>query len=67
MVLPPMVRAVVIAADSDGPGRRAAHRAARRWLAEGRAVRIALPDLPGQDFNDVLLARLHGAAEAAHA
>jgi putative DNA primase/helicase len=67
MVLPPTVRAVVVAADSDGPGRRAAHRAARRWQAEGRAVRIATPDQPGQDFNDVLLARLHGAAEAAHA
>ena len=64
MVLPPGVRSVVIAADPDGPGRRAAAKAARRWMAEGRQVSIATPDGPG-DFNDVLLARL--AAEAAHA
>ena len=67
MVLPPGVRSVVIAADSDGPGRRAATRAARRWMAEGRVVRIAMPDIPGTDFNDVLLARLKAGAEAAHA
>jgi len=64
MVLPPGVRSVVIAADPDGPGRRAAAKAARRWMAEGRRVSIATPDGPG-DFNDVLLARL--AAGAAHA
>ncbi len=64
MVLPPGVRSVVIAADPDGPGRRAAAKAARRWMAEGRQVSIATPDGPG-DFNDVLLARL--AAGAAHA
>jgi len=64
MVLPPGVRSVVIAADPDGPGRRAAAKAARRWTAEGRRVRVALPDGPG-DFNDILLARL-ATAEAAH-
>lgn len=65
MVLPPMVRAVVIAADNDGPGQRAAALAARRWMAEGRTVRIATPDGPGQDFNNVLQARLmEGAAYA---
>lgn len=56
MVLPRSVRSVVIAADPDGPGRRAAAKAARRWMAEGRYVRVALPDGPG-DFNDLLLAR----------
>lgn len=65
LVLPPMVRAVVIAADNDAPGQRAAALAAQRWMAEGRAVRVATPDGPGQDFNDVLQARL--AAGAAHA
>ena len=39
-------------------GARAADAAARRWLAEGRRVRVATPDLPGQDFNDLLLARM---------
>ena len=59
MVLPPTVKTVVIAADHDGPGRRAAHGAAARWKAEGRAVRIATPDRTGADFNDLLRERLH--------
>jgi hypothetical protein len=57
LVLPPEVRAVVIAADHDPPGERAAQAAAARWIAEGRKVRIAKPDKPGADFNDVLRAR----------
>lgn len=69
LVLPLEVRSVVIAADHDPPngngqrpGPDAADAAARRWRAEGRVVRVATPDLPGSDFNDVLRAR-----EAAHA
>ena len=58
LVLPPMVRAVVIAADADPPGQRAADQAARRWQAEGRSVRICTPDQADQDFNDVLAVRL---------
>lgn len=64
LVLPPEVRAVVIAADNDPPNERgirpgtdAATAAAVRWQAEGRRVRIATPDLSGSDFNDVLHAR----------
>ncbi len=53
--LPPEVRSVVIAADADGAGCRAAQDAAARWRREGRRVRIATPDTPGCDFNDVLL------------
>ena len=52
--LPPEVRSIVIAADADLPGRTAATNAAARWEAEGRTVRIALPDHPGSDFNDLL-------------
>jgi putative DNA primase/helicase len=55
MQLPPEVRSVVIAADADGPGRKAAQDAAARWRAEGRRVRIATPDTPGADFNDILM------------
>ncbi len=60
LVLPRMVRTVVVAADHDasGTGQRAASHAARRWRLEGRVVRIATPDAVGQDFNDVLQARL---------
>jgi hypothetical protein len=57
-VLPPEVRAVVIAVDHDrqGQGQRAAREAWHRWTAEGRVVRTATPDDIG-DFNDLLLAR----------
>ena len=55
MQLPPEVRSVVIAADGDGPGKRAAQMAAARWRAEGRRVRIATPDVAGADFNDILV------------
>ena len=64
---PDAVRTVTIAADADRAGQRAAAKAARRWRAEGRSVHIATPDVPGQDFNDVLLARLRDAAEVEHA
>lgn len=57
LILPKRTRLVTIAADHDGPGRRAAAGAARRWKAEGRTVRIVQPDAPGADFNDVLKAR----------
>lgn len=61
LALPPEVREVTIAADNDAPGRRAAKAAAARWRAEGRAVRVAIPDKPGADFNDVLRERVpHG-------
>ena len=60
LVLPAELRRVVIAADADPPGERAAQTAALRWQREGQAVRIARPDKPGCDFNDVLRSRDHG-------
>ncbi len=54
LVLPSLVRSVLIAADADGPGRRAADEAARRWQHEGRRVRVATPNCSGLDFNDLL-------------
>jgi putative DNA primase/helicase len=50
--LPSSVQEVVIAADPDPVGLKAAHAAARRWHAEGRRVRIAKPT-EGLDFNDL--------------
>lgn len=52
LVLPPEVREVVIAADPDEQGLKAARQAATRWHAEGRKVRIAKPP-QGLDFNDL--------------
>ena len=65
LVLPAEARAVVIAADPDPPGERAARAGAARWQAEGRRVRIARPNRPGVDFNDLLRSRV-GAAEVSH-
>ena len=61
LVLPPEVRSVLIAADPDEPGQRAAWSAWRRWGAEGRRVRVATPP-DSEDFNDLL--RRRGVARA---
>lgn len=52
--LPDAVRSVLIAADFDLAGLGGAEALARRLLAEGRCVRVAVPDEPGRDFNDML-------------
>lgn len=54
--LPSDVRQVTILADGDDPGEAAAQEAARRWMDQGRRVRIARPG-KGLDFNDLLLGR----------
>lgn len=59
MELPSEVRRVVIAADPDMPGQRAADGAARRWAAEGRGVRIVTPD-NNMDFAELHAARVAG-------
>jgi putative DNA primase/helicase len=69
LVLPPEARRVIIAADNDasGAGQNAARRAATRFAREGRSVRIALPPIPGTDFNDLLLQRGPAAGAARYA
>lgn len=52
--LPRDIHHVLILADGDAPGERAALKAAAHWISEGRLVRIAKPP-KGSDFNDVLL------------
>lgn len=56
LVLPPLPLAseVLIGADHDPPGLKAAEAAAGIWTAEGRVVKIMRPDWPGHDWNDVL-------------
>ena len=49
----PLARSVIILADHDAAGIAAAKKAAARWYAEGRRVKIAMPPTPGADFNDV--------------
>jgi hypothetical protein len=54
--LPAKVHEVTVLADGDDPGEAAAQEATRRWIAQGRGVRIARPG-NGLDFNDLLLGR----------
>ena len=53
--LPDGIRRITILADADdnGKGEAAARDAGRRWLREGRVVKIARPP-PNKDFNNVL-------------
>ncbi len=62
--LPNEVHEVVILADGDDPGEKAALDSGRRWEREGRRVRIARPPR-GLDFNDVLLGRVPRLEESA--
>ncbi|MFZ0680769.1 toprim domain-containing protein [Candidatus Binatus sp.] len=52
--LPNVAREIIIAADGDRPGERAAKQAAYRFVREGRHVRIANAER-GRDFNDYLM------------
>lgn len=54
VTLPDEVREVVICADHDPPGLRAAQTTAERLLSSGRSVKIAIPPQAGHDFNDLL-------------
>jgi putative DNA primase/helicase len=54
LALPAEVRRVVIAADHDPPGIKAARAAAARWRQEGRSVRVAMSDRAGADFADMV-------------
>jgi hypothetical protein len=59
IALPGDMSPVWIIADHDasGTGERAANALMERLRDEGRRVRIATPDVPGSDFNDLLIAR----------
>jgi len=52
--IPEHVKEVIVLADGDLPGEEAAQYAARRWVHQGRRVRIAMAP-KGKDFNDLLL------------
>jgi putative DNA primase/helicase len=58
-ILPPeQPREIILAADPEPTGQREAWTAASRWRALGRRVRVATPDDPTSDFNDLLTRRL---------
>jgi len=66
LILPPEAAKVLICADNDanGTGQLAASDAAKRFLREGRRVRIAKPPTSGTDFNDLLCVADLGDEEA---
>lgn len=55
MQLPAVTRSVIIGADNDEAGKRAAHAAAEAFAASGRRVRIMRPDAAFKDFNAQLI------------
>jgi len=57
LTLPASIREIIVAADHDGPGLKAAKAALARWRGEGRVVKIARPQTPGADFNDLWRSR----------
>jgi len=54
VIVPDEVNEVIICADGDEAGEKAANDVAQRFLREGRMVRIARPPA-GMDFNDLLV------------
>ncbi len=59
IILPDAVREVLICADHDPPGLKAARAAAERLTRLGKQVKIAIPPQVGTDFNDMLKAASH--------
>lgn len=59
MVIPEQVRSLVIAADNDSAGERAAYQAADAMAVLGRRVRIMRPSSGFKDFNDELCGVRH--------
>jgi phage/plasmid primase-like uncharacterized protein len=55
LILPPLpfAQTIIIAADPDKAGVKAAYLSARKWADEGRLVKIAVPPST-KDFNDIL-------------
>ena len=54
ITFPDDVTEVVILADNDEPGRKAARKAAQRFLAAGKMVLIAYPPDGAKDFNELV-------------
>ena len=57
------VERLIVLADNDAnnAGQIAAEACKRRWLEAGRRVALLMPDRPGTDFNDIVLANLERA------
>ena len=58
------VERLILLADNDlnNAGQIAAEACKQRWLEAGRRVALLMPDRPGTDFNDIVLANLERAS-----
>jgi putative DNA primase/helicase len=56
---------ILVDNDESGTGQRAATACRDRWVAAGKRVRLVMPDTPGQDINDLLLAELGSSTQHA--
>lgn len=63
--LPETIKEVLLCPDNDPAGIRAAHKAAARYTAEGRKVRVALPPHGAKDWNEALQKEKATSAKAA--
>ncbi len=69
LVLPREAAMIIVAGDNDtsGAGQLSADKAARRFLAEGRRVKVWIPPKANTDWNDVLRGRAPARAGVDHA
>jgi phage/plasmid primase-like uncharacterized protein len=69
LILPPEAAMIIVAGDNDasGAGQLSADKAARRFLAEGRRVKVWIPPIPDTDWNDVLRGRAPAGTGVYHA
>ncbi|WP_377829594.1 toprim domain-containing protein [Bradyrhizobium lupini] len=56
---------ILVDHDVSGTGQRAAVTCRDRWLAAGKRVRLIMPETPGQDINDLVLAEIGSSPEHA--
>ncbi|OUJ17129.1 toprim domain-containing protein [Acetobacter sp. DsW_063] len=67
VILPDAITEIIIAADNDSgnaTARKALDAACRQFIGQGRAVRVAMPNTEGRDWNDVIRED-HGQSEEA--
>ena len=62
LILPDTVQEIIVAADHDLAGIKAAQEAVELWARRGLKVKIALPPIPCTDFNDLLIKECSDAA-----
>lgn len=55
LLLPRTIKEIIVAADHDAAGIKAAYEAAAQWARQGLTVKVVFPPVFGTDFNDLLI------------